>query len=84
MKLLPCPSCSRHLKPEETACPFCGVRRETKGGGWIAPVAAALVTAAMVGIACKDDPPAVPPYGIPPMIEDAGGRDAGIVDAAGS
>jgi hypothetical protein len=23
MKLLPCPSCERHIRSDETACPFC-------------------------------------------------------------
>jgi len=88
-ELHPCPACKRHLKSEETSCPFCGAglsrARPCVGGCSAAPAArlarAALVAAgaALLGAACSSQS-ALPPYGTPPHL-DAGPEaspDAGV------
>jgi hypothetical protein len=87
--LVPCPGCNRHLKSEETTCPFCQAM--------VAPVApesctgrcarlsparltgAALVVAgaALLGAACESSQSAVPPYGIPPHFDAGTPVDSG-------
>ena len=78
MKLVLCQSCSRHLKSEDRACPFCGARTSHTRG----LVAAALVGVALAGAACKDDNLAAPAYGLPAMT-DGGANDAGVHSDAG-
>jgi hypothetical protein len=56
MPLVPCPSCRRHLRADETSCPFC---RSARG------LAAGLTALALS--ACPPPQPQLPqPYGAPP------------------
>lgn len=79
MKLEVCNHCARHVRPDEAECPFCGTSRRSPARLGVR-VAAAVMTAALVQAACKDDPAPVPAYGIAPM-EDAGSADSGVRDA---
>ena len=63
MTLEVCNHCARHVRPDEAACPFCGTSRRSPARLG-ARVAAAVMTAALVQAACKDDPAPVPAYGI--------------------
>lgn len=82
MKLELCHACSRHLKPDEVSCPFCGARSLAPRGARLGVrVAAAMVTAATLSAsACKDNV-SVPLYGAPPNELDAGTTDTGTTDS---
>ncbi len=56
MPLIPCPTCQRHVRSEDKACPFCGARPPV--GGFAAIAAAAAL--ALAGCGGKS-PPAEPP-----------------------
>jgi hypothetical protein len=84
--LVPCPGCNRHVKADETTCPFCqaAVAPGTCSGRCARPspsrlAGAALVAAgaALLGVACESSSrSALPPYGISPHF-DAGTPDTG-------
>jgi len=63
MRLHPCPECHRHIKNQETACPFCGTsvtpREETLAPAVRVAGRAAIVFATAAAMACgkKDAPP---------------------------
>ena len=76
--LAPCPGCSRHLKPEESACPFCGAalvvpRCSGRCAGSLPPrlrqAALAAAGAALLGAACQSGTNVMPPYGTPPHVD---------------
>jgi hypothetical protein len=89
-QLVPCPGCDRHVRSDETTCPFCQAAlaptRPCVGGCSAPPPArlarAALVAAgaALLGAACQSQS-VIAPYGAsPPPHFDAGAqpdRDAG-------
>ena len=93
--LVPCPGCNRHLKSDETTCPFCqaAVAPGSCAGRCARPsttrlASAALVAAgaALLGAACESSQSTstFPPYGLPPHVDagtlaDSGG---GKTDAA--
>ena len=82
MKLELCPTCSRHLKPDELSCPFCGSRVLARGGARLGVrVAAAVVTAATVSASACKDSTVTPVYGAPPNEMDAGSTDTGVTDS---
>lgn len=86
MALAPCPSCSRHVRSQEPACPFCGAAfaeslvPTSKGRSNVSR--AMLVFGGVVALsatieACGDSPGAqmpapVPMYGAPNVVEDGG------------
>lgn len=87
--LVPCPGCNRHVKSDETICPFCQaavtpVAPETCSGRCARPFPSRLASAALVaagaallGAACESSSQsAFPPYGLPPHF-DAGTPDSG-------
>ena len=86
--LVPCPGCNRHVRSDETSCPFCQAAlapRQPCVGGCSGPTAARLGRAALVaagaallGAACQTQS-VVAPYGRPPHF-DAGTQSDG--DAA--
>jgi hypothetical protein len=93
--LVPCPGCDRHVKSEDTTCPFCQAalapaRPCTGCSGPSAPrlVRAALVAAgaALLGAACQSSTSVLVPYGVPPHFDAAApsGGDAGSDRDAGS
>jgi hypothetical protein len=78
--LVPCPGCNRHVKSDDTTCPFCqaAVASAPCSGRCARPsvprlASAALVAAgaALLGAACETSHSSVVPYGIPPHV-DAG------------
>jgi len=86
--LIPCPGCDRHVKSDETTCPFCQAALASTRpcvGGCSGPPPARLARAALVaagaallGAACQSQSVIVP-YGVSPQ-PDAGSqsdRDAG-------
>ena len=61
MVMIPCPSCNRHLREVEVACPFCGARQRAasllEAPGVAASLGAFALVAAMLGTsACVRDP----------------------------
>jgi hypothetical protein len=79
--LVPCSACSRHVKSDETVCPFCGAAVEAPvcsgrcGGSLPARLQhAALLAAgaALLGVAGQGCTNAVALYGAP--VVDAGGQ----------
>ena len=84
--LVPCSGCNRHVKSDETTCPFCqaAVSSGTCSGRCARPspsrlagVALVAAGAALLGAACESSSQsAVPPYGLPPHF-DAGTADSG-------
>lgn len=76
--LLPCPSCARHVRASETACPFCeAVLADTSpvsmsasaarlGRAAIFVAGTALVATAATGCGPKKNPNHQKPYGAPP------------------
>jgi len=81
--LVPCSRCNRHVKSDETTCPFCQgavtpVAPVPCSGRCARPsvprlVSAALVAAgaALLGAACENSHSTIAPYGVPPRV-DAG------------
>ncbi len=84
--LVPCPACSRHVKSDEIACPFCQVALSPRAcaGRCFGPPearlgrAALVAAAALLGVACQSTSVA-PPYGIAPH-PDAGSPTDGPPD----
>lgn len=69
MSLMPCPACQRHVRADETECPFCArslapVRR---AAGAALGLAAAAALAGCPETAPSPPPPA-PAYGAPPPV----------------
>ena len=60
--LVPCPSCQRHVRSTELACPFCKTKSRSAAGFLGVALGAALATG------CPSNPPprAVAEYGAPP------------------
>jgi hypothetical protein len=98
VRLAPCPSCLRHVRAEETACPFCASALPADFAPPPRPVVRAvgpftraavlfLGASACGGSVAPTEPPPVPFYG-PAVVEDSGVgvsvRDAAAVDAADS
>src|SRR3954470_6303868 len=93
--LVPCPGCNRHVKSDETICPFCQVVIAPRAcsGRCARPfpsrlAGAALVAAgaALLGAACESSQSAFPPYGISPQFDagtrtDGGGQTDAATDA---
>jgi len=95
--LVPCSGCNRHVKSDETTCPFCQAAVVAPAPGTcsgrcarpqpsrLAGVALVAAGAALLGAACESShPSAFPPYGISPQF-DAGTRTdggSGQTDAA--
>jgi hypothetical protein len=93
--LVPCPGCNRHVKSDETTCPFCQapVAPGPCNGRCARPAPARLVGAALVaagaallGAACQSSQSAFPPYGISPNLDagthaDSGGQTDAALDA---
>lgn len=95
-RLVACPSCARHVRVSETACPFCGsvLPDSLREGVPPQPPRVRLTRAALFAFgtgtlalapACSsssapDTSVFIPPYGIPP-IPDAAGNDGAIDDA---
>jgi hypothetical protein len=52
-RLVVCPECACHAKPQETHCPSCGARLRGRDG-WVAP-AAAIVAMGLTAVTCADD-----------------------------
>jgi hypothetical protein len=89
--LVPCSGCNRHVKSDETNCPFCqaAVTPVTTGactGRCARPapgrlVGAALVAAgaALLGAACESSQSTstFPPYGLPPHFDAGTPADSG-------
>ncbi len=86
--LVPCSGCNRHVKSNETSCPFCqaALAPGACSGRCARPAPARLAGAALVaagaallGAGCQSSSPSVaPPYGLPPHFD--AGRPA---DSAG-
>jgi hypothetical protein len=86
--LVPCPGCDRHVRSDETTCPFCQAAlapRQPCAGGRSGPPAARLARAALVaaagaallGAACRTQSVA-PPYGGPPQVDAGTQSDGGV------
>lgn len=84
-KLHACSQCSRHIRVDETACPFCGSASAPRGGR--GPVRAALLAGALAGasaVGCGDAKPAVedPAHtGNPTVVGQSDAMPANPVDA---
>lgn len=87
MSFIPCPTCARHVKHTESACPFCDAKIEYVESNVSAPIArdrsallfgAVLASAIGVG-ACNAGVPA-PAYGGPPPPDTA--TQVTVTDAA--
>lgn len=95
--LVLCSGCNRHVKSDETTCPFCQaavtpVAPEACSGRCARPAPARLVGAALVaagaallGAACESSRSVLPPYGISPPFDAGRPADSGSgqTDAAG-
>lgn len=84
-----CSECRRHVREDETACPFCGFAGSLSSaprGGAVAGMGRAALFAFGVAATACGSPPVVAPYGIAP--DDAGpvdgGDDAGPPEADAS
>ena len=87
--LVPCPGCNRHVKSDETICPFCQaalapVAAKACTGRCARPSPARLAGAALVaagaallGAACESSQSAFPPYGLPPHYDAGTPVDSG-------
>jgi hypothetical protein len=85
---VPCDACARHVRQDESACPFCGTRSERRSGlvtGAVvaagAGIAAAVLAARVLVTPAYGGPP-LPAYGGPPFPQMASpppeiGLDAG-------
>jgi hypothetical protein len=79
--LVPCPGCNRHVKADETTCPFCQAAVVAPAPGAcsgrcarpspsrLAGVALVAAGAALLGAACDSSQSAFPPYGISPQFD---------------
>jgi hypothetical protein len=75
MKLLPCPSCERHIRSDETACPFChqsvlfcsGGRCAESSERTLSRAAVLFLGAAAVASCREPERAAVPPYAAAPV-----------------
>lgn len=74
MGLTPCPTCQRHLRLDEKACPFCGASFGGAPIGGFAAVAAAAALA-LAGCGGKSAPPAQEPEN---ETEETVAPDAGV------
>ncbi|MBL8604701.1 MAG: hypothetical protein JNK72_22435 [Myxococcales bacterium] len=80
--LVPCPSCGRHVRVSEAACPFCATALPTdlaaraipSSSGRLKRAAAFAFTATLTLAGCSDDPTPAADSG---AVVDAGGSDAG-------
>jgi hypothetical protein len=91
--LVPCPGCNRHVKSDETNCPFCQaavapVASESCSGRCARPFPSRLASAALVaagaallGAACESSPSVFPPYGISPHYDGGTPADSGSAQA---
>jgi hypothetical protein len=84
--LVPCSGCNRHVKSDETTCPFCqaAVAPESCAGRCARPsvprlISAALVAAgaALLGAACENSHSTIVPYGVPPPFDAGTPADSG-------
>jgi hypothetical protein len=87
--LVPCPGCNRHVKSDETTCPFCQAAvtpdaPQSCAGRCARPSPARLVGAALVaagaallGAACENSQSPLPAYGIPPHFDAGTPADSG-------
>ncbi len=82
MSLAPCPTCSRHVRQSEDACPFCGATfaaalvptsKLVSGVSRAMLVFGGVVALSAAIEGCGDTiPAAAAMYGAPPVVEDAG------------
>ena len=90
MSFLLCPSCSRHAKATEVACPFCGgelaaavaqgdpsIKNARSRSRLLFGAAAAAVAGATAVTGCSSSSTYAPPYGQPP-------HDSGVAADAGT
>ena len=74
--LVPCSSCSRHVRADSTACPFCAAALNPTSGPMqaarVAVALAAALTASASLAACYGGPPHPQMYQPPPHAADAG------------
>ena len=87
--LVPCSGCNRHVKSDETTCPFCQAAVSPVASGSCAgrcarPAPARLVGAALVaagaallGAGCENSNSTIVPYGIPPHFDAGTPADSG-------
>ena len=84
--LVPCSGCNRHVKSDETTCPFCqaAVTPAACSGRCVRPAPARLVGAALVaagaallGAGCESSRSVFPPYGISPPFDAGRPADSG-------
>jgi hypothetical protein len=87
--LVPCSGCNRHVKSDETTCPFCqaavaSVAPEACAGRCARPSAPRLVSAALVaagaallGAACENSHSTIVPYGVSPPFDAGTLADSG-------
>ena len=87
-QLSPCPTCSRHLRQTERACPFCGAALHAAFQSAAAPATSrvarsalfalgATSVAAVAGCGAVDVPPVIRPDS---SISDASGAAVGVMD----
>ena len=92
--LVPCPGCDRHVKADETTCPFCQValapqrcagRCSRSSTARLAGAALVAAGAALLGAACESSQSVLAPYGTPPHFDAGTPADSagGQTDAGG-
>lgn len=87
--LVTCSGCNRHVKSDETICPFCQVamaplasepctgRCARLSPARLAGAALVAAGAALLGAACESSQSAFPPYGLPPHYDAGTPFDSG-------